>query len=100
MMCSVMMIVSGEACRFPLSINDQQTVKKPRNSSCHANNDLNLNSGATPSALSNTIYAAIGYDGCVCDSPALIGLGGSYEWGRDCDALDNWAVWVKLAMAF
>ncbi len=63
-------------------------------------NDLNLNSGATPGALSNTIYAAIGYDGCVCDSPALIGLGGSYEWGRDCDALDNWAVWVKLAMAF
>ncbi len=62
--------------------------------------DLNLNSGATPSALSNTLYVAIGYDGCLCDSPAFFGLGGSYEWGRNCDALDNWAVWIKLAMAY
>lgn len=62
--------------------------------------DLNLNSGVTPRALSNTIYAALGYDGEVCEYPSLIGIGASYEFGSDCAALDNWMVWVKMGLAF
>ncbi len=62
--------------------------------------DINLDSGATPRAISNTIYAALGYDGMVCTYPSLIGIGASYEFGHDCTALDNWMLWIKMGMAF
>jgi len=62
--------------------------------------NFNLNSGATPKAISNTLYLAFAYNGDLAGSLSLIGLGGSYEWGQKYGALDNWAVWVKLAMAF
>lgn len=62
--------------------------------------DVNLNSAATPKAMSNTVYAAFGYDGDLCDCPALVGVGGSYEFGRHNGALSNWMVWVKMGLAF
>lgn len=62
--------------------------------------DINLHSAATPKALSNTMYAALGYDGDLCDCPAIAGLGISYEFGRNCAALDNWMLWVKAGLSF
>jgi hypothetical protein len=62
--------------------------------------DLNLNSGATPKTLSNTLYLAAGYDGDLCDCPALVGIGGSYEFGRNIVALDNWMIWIKMGLSF
>ena len=62
--------------------------------------DINLNSAATPKALSNTVYAALGYDGDLCDCPALVGVGGSYEFGSNSAALSNWTVWVKMGLSF
>lgn len=63
-------------------------------------NDINLHSAATPKALSNTLYASFGYDGDLCDCPVIIGLGTSYEFGRNSAALDNWALWLKMGMSF
>jgi hypothetical protein len=62
--------------------------------------DINLNSGGTPKALSNTLYCAVGYDGDISDCPAIIGLGLSYEFGRNSAALNNWALWVKTGLSF
>jgi len=62
--------------------------------------DLNLNSGATPKTLSNTLYAAVGYDAEFGCSPAFIGAGASYEFGRDCTALSNWTVWFTCAFSY
>lgn len=60
--------------------------------------DLDLNSGASPKALSNTLYLAAAYNGYLRNSPAFIGFGGSYEWGHK--SLSNWAVWLRCALAF
>jgi hypothetical protein len=60
--------------------------------------DLDLASGAAPRAISNTLYLAVAYNGYLCDSPAFIGLGGSYEWGHQ--ALSNRAFWMRFGVAF
>lgn len=60
--------------------------------------DLNLASGAAPRAISNTLYLALAYNGYLCDSPAFIGLGTSYEWADQ--ALSNWALWMRFGVAF
>lgn len=62
--------------------------------------DLNLRSGATPRAYSNTFFAAFGYQGCVCDLPLLMGLGGMMEWGETVRIASNWAVWARVGIAF
>jgi hypothetical protein len=60
--------------------------------------DLDLASGAAPRAISNTVYLAVAYNGYLCDSPAFIGFGGSYESGNQ--ILSNWALWIRCAVAF
>lgn len=60
--------------------------------------DIDLDSGATPRAISNTLYLACAYNGYLRDSVAFIGCGGSYEWGHQ--ALSNWAIWMRFAVAF
>lgn len=60
--------------------------------------DLDLASGAAPRAISNTLYLAAAYNGYLSDSPAFIGVGGSYEWGRQ--ALSNVALWMRVGVAF
>ena len=62
--------------------------------------DLNLASGATPRAISNSVYGALGWTGCMCNFPVLAGVGGSYEFGKGSSALDNFAIWFKLGMAY
>lgn len=62
--------------------------------------DINLNTASTPKALSNTLYAAFGYDGDFIRSPAVIGFGVSYEFGRNRAALNNCAVWFKAGLSF
>lgn len=64
-------------------------------------NDIDVNSAATPSYYTSTIYAALGYShthGCY---PIMAGLGGSYEFTNHTNAgLDRWTLWLKGSIAF
>jgi hypothetical protein len=64
------------------------------------NADINLKSGAAPSALTNTIYAGLSYNSTMYCFPTLIGLAGSYEFARCNSAIDQWGVWFDLAVTF
>ncbi|HRN78570.1 MAG TPA: hypothetical protein PLU71_04975 [Candidatus Dependentiae bacterium] len=63
--------------------------------------DLDLNSAAHPCVLSNTVYAALGYDWADIKCPVTAGVGGSYEFaGRMNTSLDRWLIWGKLGIDF
>jgi len=62
--------------------------------------DLNVASAATPRAITNMIFGAVGYHGHLCGWPALFGVGAYYEAATNCAILSNWAVWAKCALAF
>jgi hypothetical protein len=57
-------------------------------------------SAAHPKAVSNTVYGTLGYEtncGCV---PVMVSAGASGEIGRNCAALTQWALWLKMGCAF
>jgi len=63
--------------------------------------DLDINSAATPSFFTATIYGSLGYShthGCY---PIMAGLGASYEFSDHNNAgMDRWTVWGKASIAF
>jgi hypothetical protein len=61
---------------------------------------LNKKSGTHPFALSNKIYAAVAYDGFICNTATFVGLGASAELGRKNSAFDFWSVWGKWGLEF
>ncbi|MFA6066406.1 MAG: hypothetical protein WC707_04480 [Candidatus Babeliaceae bacterium] len=61
---------------------------------------INIDSAATPAAISNIIYATGAYNwDCWC-FPTFVGLGGSYEFSHVNTAIQRWTVWGKLGMSF
>ncbi len=60
--------------------------------------DLDLGSARHQSATSHKIFGGTSWDGMFFDSPAMAGFGGSYEFNDDNTAMDNWALWIKLAI--
>ena len=62
--------------------------------------DLNLNSGAQPKNMSNSIYASIGYLGNYGCHPVEVGLSGSYERGSNINTPDNFSIWADLEVSF
>lgn len=62
---------------------------------------LNLDSAASPKALSSTVYGAVSYDCCLCcEYPVMIGVGGQYEFAHRRSALNQYGVWLKTAISF
>lgn len=62
---------------------------------------LNLDSAASPTALSSTIYGALSYDCCMCcEYPVMVGVGGQYEFAHRRSALNQFGVWLKTALSF
>ncbi len=61
---------------------------------------LNLESAAQGLALSHKLYGSLGYDACWFNHSALIAVGGSYEFAQKNTALDQWGIWLKLALGF
>ena len=61
-------------------------------------NGLNLDCSQSKS-LSNSLYAAIGYDTGLCHD-LYVGLLGSYEFGHSYTALSAWSVWGTIGLAF
>jgi hypothetical protein len=62
--------------------------------------DISVSSGAHPNALSNKLYASIGYvpgeETCLPSVSVL----GSYEIAHNQNALDQWAIWANIAFNF
>lgn len=57
---------------------------------------LNLCSGAQPSAFTNKLYASVGYQfDC-----GLLGVNGSYEFAKRSTTLENWALWLTASVQF
>ena len=52
-----------------------------------------------PAAMSHKIFGNVAYNFNFKDQPMFVGLGGSYEFADSNTALEQWAVWLKLAIA-
>lgn len=61
--------------------------------------DLNLNSAATPAALTNLIYGQVGYNWDNRCYPLFVGLGGSYEFTGKNTSINRWLVWGKFGVS-
>jgi len=62
--------------------------------------DVNVSSAEHPRALSNTIFANISRNGTLRCHPTTIGIGGLYEFAHDRNALEQFAVWLKMGIDF
>jgi len=63
--------------------------------------DLDLCSVGHPRAYSHTIYGLVAHDNQVCEKPVTVSLAGSYEIAQDKRyALEQWAVWGTIGVAF
>lgn len=62
--------------------------------------DFHLISAEHPRASSHTLYGAMCYTGEVDNCPAMIGVGGSYEFARESAAFEQWGVWLKMGIGF
>lgn len=61
--------------------------------------DLDANSAAHPAMLSNILYGGIAVD-FGHHVPTIIGIGGSYEFGRTNAVLHRWTTFGKIALSF
>lgn len=63
--------------------------------------DLDLNSAASPCIISHTIYASGGYNWQDRDLPIFANIGGSYEFSNSNNAVvERWTLWGKLGLSF
>lgn len=58
-------------------------------------NDLDLLSATHPTAISNTLYAGLGYDTSVHGHTVSIAFGSSYEFSHYNNVLSRWTAWGK-----
>ena len=66
-----------------------------------SNADLNVDSAATPNALSNKVFAHVGYTWEHFEYMPFLGIGGEAEFsGSANNALNQWAVWIKGGFSF
>ena len=63
--------------------------------------DLDLQSAATPCLLSHTIYGALGYRWDERKRPPFTSFGASYTFSSSNNAvIDRWTVWGKVGFSF
>jgi hypothetical protein len=61
--------------------------------------DLDLATAAHPAALSQTVYATVGYNFENCRHPMMVALGASYEFSGVNTALNRWMAWGKWGIS-
>lgn len=59
--------------------------------------DLDLNSAAHPTIVTNIVYGALGHQWDFGTHPLLLSLGGSYEWSVLNTSLNRWTLWGQLS---
>jgi len=85
-------LLNDAALAQPLDNYDQNVIRAE---------DIDLNSGAQPCYVINTLYAALGYRWDTWRYPFFVNGGGSYEWTSNSNAaLDRWIVWAKCGFSF
>ena len=63
--------------------------------------DLDLNSAATPAIFSNTLYGTLGFHLREREYPLFGNLGGSYTFSKNNDASPRrWIIWVKMGVSY
>lgn len=62
--------------------------------------DLDLESAAHPTVIAHTLYGTFSYHWKNCAHPKYIGLGGSYEFSSNNDALERWMLWARFGIYF
>lgn len=63
--------------------------------------DLDRHSCETPSQTTHKLFAGLGYQfNIVKKCPALVAIGGSYEFAQDNSALEQYSLWLKLGLSF
>lgn len=60
--------------------------------------EFNIGSGAQPTSISNTLYAAYSYDATLGNTPTFFGLGFSLELGTKAQAFSSWSIWGKWGL--
>ena len=63
--------------------------------------DLDLNSAATPAVFANTLYGTLGFHLREREYPLFGNLGGSYTFSKNNDASPRrWVIWVKMGVSY
>jgi hypothetical protein len=63
--------------------------------------DLDLNSAATPAIFANTLYGTLGFHLREREYPLFGNLGGSYTFSKNNDASPRrWVIWVKMGVSY
>lgn len=64
-------------------------------------NDIDLNTAATPAILTNTLYGTLGFDLKDREYPLFGNVGGSYTFSKSNDAAPRrWVLWAKTGLSF
>ncbi len=64
------------------------------------NKDLDFDTITNPSQVTHKIYGALGYQWNKCQYPVMLGIGGSYEFAQNNNALEGWAIWAKTGLSW
>ena len=63
--------------------------------------DLNLQTAASPCVISHTLYGSVGFKCDERDYPMFADLGGSYEFSSSSNAVvERWLVWLKAGISY
>lgn len=95
--CGISQVAASDATMFDPGTADIAFVPlTPSN--------INVPSGLAERLLTNKVYGAVSWDGCICDCfEWFAGFGGAYEFVSNhdkCAAPANWAVFAKWAVGF
>ena len=84
----------ADAVLIPVSVdNFEQSIIKEE--------DLDLQSAATPCMLTHTVYGALGYRWDDREYPIFLTYGGSYNFSRNNNAVpQRWTIWGKFGFSF
>lgn len=61
---------------------------------------LDFESIRSPNAVTHKIYASTGYQWNSCKYPAMLGIGGSYDFVQRNSSLRNWSIWTKVGVSW
>lgn len=61
--------------------------------------DIDINSAASPSALSNKVFAHLSYTWDLCSCAPFLGIGAEAEFASKNHALSQWGIWTKFGLA-
>lgn len=62
--------------------------------------DIDIESAATPAVLSHTVYGAFGCHLDDMEHPVLASLGGSYTFAQNNAVIQKWMLWIKGGVSF